>query len=106
MLVLLEYNFINLINLGTRMHFTIVFLFLKTCVIMSKVIKLVILLLITSHIRYCAKTPELKNCVFTVLEAIKPCISEKIRSDFDDVKNSTSQLLDFICYKDGERVTC
>lgn len=92
------------VTLVLCMHFT--FYFLKINVIMKNIMKLVVLLLITSLIRYCAKTPELKSCWHTMLEGVKPCMDSTITNHIEDIKNGTSQLLDFICYKDGDRIAC
>ncbi|XP_026333247.1 27 kDa glycoprotein-like [Hyposmocoma kahamanoa] len=54
--------------------------------------------------KYCEKTPQLKNCLYTMLEGVKPCMDSAIRSHIGDIKNGTSQLLEFICYKDGDRI--
>ena len=54
--------------------------------------------------RYCAKTPELKTCIYTLLDGVSPCLDPKAQEHMTLVKNGTNQLIDFVCYKDGDRI--
>ncbi|KAJ8732942.1 hypothetical protein PYW07_015541 [Mythimna separata] len=54
--------------------------------------------------KYCAKTPELKTCIYNLLDGVSPCIDSNARDQMTSFKNGTNQFIDFICYKDGDRI--
>ncbi|XP_047020578.1 27 kDa hemolymph protein-like [Helicoverpa zea] len=54
--------------------------------------------------KYCAKTPELKSCIYNLLDGVSPCLDGNMRDQINSAKNGTDQFIDFICYKDGDRI--
>uniref|UniRef100_A0A2A4J1E9 27 kDa hemolymph protein n=1 Tax=Heliothis virescens TaxID=7102 RepID=A0A2A4J1E9_HELVI len=54
--------------------------------------------------KYCAKTPELKSCIYNLLDGVTPCVDSNIREQINSAKNGTDQFIDFVCYKDGDRI--
>ncbi|KAJ2938252.1 hypothetical protein O0L34_g17594 [Tuta absoluta] len=54
--------------------------------------------------KYCAKSPEMKTCISNVLTKVSPCMDATLKEHISDAKNATSQLIDFVCYKDGDRI--
>ncbi|KOB75976.1 hypothetical protein OBRU01_01617, partial [Operophtera brumata] len=54
--------------------------------------------------KYCAKTPELKTCIHTLLDGVSPCLDATARDQLTSAKNGSDQLIDFVCYKDGDRI--
>ncbi|CAH0626903.1 unnamed protein product [Chrysodeixis includens] len=53
---------------------------------------------------YCAKSPQLKSCIHTLLTAVQPCVDSAAQNQMLSAQNSTDQLIDFVCYKDGDRI--
>ncbi|KAH9644916.1 hypothetical protein HF086_014404 [Spodoptera exigua] len=54
--------------------------------------------------KYCAKTPQFKNCFRNMTEMVKPCFSPAEQKNFNVMYNVTEQLADFICFKEGDRI--
>ncbi|CAK1552880.1 unnamed protein product [Leptosia nina] len=54
--------------------------------------------------KYCAKSPELKTCINSLADGVTPCLETAIRENIDNGKKSVDQLVDFVCYKDGDRI--
>lgn len=54
--------------------------------------------------KYCKKIPDVMNCVKNVTEAFKPCLEDKEKESLKILANITESLLDFACYKDGDRI--
>ncbi|VVC89357.1 27 kDa hemolymph protein-like [Leptidea sinapis] len=54
--------------------------------------------------KYCAKSPQLKTCISNMAEGISPCLDPSIREHIGAGKSATNQLIDFVCYKDGDRI--
>ncbi|CAH2107067.1 unnamed protein product [Euphydryas editha] len=54
--------------------------------------------------KYCAKAPELKTCLHTFTGGVTPCLDASIREHVNTINNGTDQLIDFVCYKDGDRI--
>ncbi|XP_026740196.1 27 kDa hemolymph protein-like [Trichoplusia ni] len=54
--------------------------------------------------KYCAKSPQLKGCIHTLLTAVQPCVDSAAQNQMLSAQNSTDQLIDFVCYKDGDRI--
>ncbi|CAG9132781.1 unnamed protein product [Plutella xylostella] len=54
--------------------------------------------------KYCAKSAQLKTCVHTLTGTISPCLDAGARQHLPLLDNGTDQLLDFVCYKDGDRI--
>lgn len=54
--------------------------------------------------KYCNKSPEFKTCLQNLTDAVKPCFSVEEQKNFKTLHNITDQLLQFICYKDGDRI--
>ncbi|XP_017794120.1 PREDICTED: interferon-related developmental regulator 1-like [Habropoda laboriosa] len=53
---------------------------------------------------YCRKTPMLKTCVSNYTAVIETCLEPKERENVKIVQNITDSLLDFMCYKEGDRI--
>ncbi|CAH2075498.1 unnamed protein product, partial [Iphiclides podalirius] len=54
--------------------------------------------------KYCAKAPELKACIHTATDAVKPCLDKMATDNIKPFGEATDQLIDFVCYKDGDRI--
>ncbi|XP_014364910.2 27 kDa hemolymph protein [Papilio machaon] len=54
--------------------------------------------------KYCAKTPQLKSCIHSLTAGVAPCLDQKSRDGIGSANNATDQLIDFVCYKDGDRI--
>jgi len=53
---------------------------------------------------YCNKRSTLRNCVNNFTETLEHCLDEKERENKKIVMNITDSLLEFICYKEGDRI--
>ncbi|KAL4710398.1 hypothetical protein ACJJTC_008800 [Scirpophaga incertulas] len=54
--------------------------------------------------KYCAKSPQLKSCIHNAIEAVSPCLDATVRAEVGSITNATDHLIDFVCYKDGDRI--
>lgn len=54
--------------------------------------------------KYCRRSPILKTCVNNFTTAIEPCLEQKERENKRIILNITESLLNFICYKEGDRI--
>ncbi|KAK1117575.1 hypothetical protein K0M31_016608 [Melipona bicolor] len=54
--------------------------------------------------RYCQKTPILKQCVRNFTTGLEPCLEAKERENKEIIQNITNSLLNFVCYKEGDRI--
>ncbi|GLV44457.1 uncharacterized protein CBL_10261 [Carabus blaptoides fortunei] len=54
--------------------------------------------------KYCAKAPSLMTCVKDFLTSVDPCLEEKEKENKKMVLNMTESLIDFVCYRDGDRI--
>ncbi|KAL2731373.1 27 kDa hemolymph protein-like [Vespula squamosa] len=54
--------------------------------------------------KYCRRSPILKTCVNNFTTAIEPCLEQRERENKRIVLNITESLLNFICYKEGDRI--
>ncbi|XP_072940810.1 27 kDa hemolymph protein-like [Epargyreus clarus] len=54
--------------------------------------------------KYCAKSPQLKTCIHSLTSGVTPCLDSSVREHIGAADNATDQLIDFICYKDGDRI--
>ncbi|NP_001036878.1 27 kDa glycoprotein precursor [Bombyx mori] len=54
--------------------------------------------------KYCDKSAQLKGCISSVLQGVRPCVGNEYANHINDAQNSTNQLIDFVCYKDGDRI--
>lgn len=54
--------------------------------------------------KYCQKTPVLKKCISDLTDAIEPCLEPEERKNKKIVQNITDSLLNFVCYKEGDRI--
>ncbi|XP_043478413.1 27 kDa hemolymph protein-like isoform X2 [Leptopilina heterotoma] len=54
--------------------------------------------------KYCRKSTILKHCVRNWTEALKPCLEPPEQALEPIVLNITNSLLDFICFKEGDRI--
>ncbi|XP_034824227.1 27 kDa hemolymph protein-like [Maniola hyperantus] len=54
--------------------------------------------------KYCAKSPQLKTCIHTLMTGVTPCLDTTSRDNVGFANNATDQLIDFVCYKDGDRI--
>ncbi|KAH9644924.1 hypothetical protein HF086_014412 [Spodoptera exigua] len=50
------------------------------------------------------QTPQLKSCIQSLFDGVSPCLSNEAREKLPVAMNGTTQLIDFICYKDGDRI--
>ncbi|XP_068630802.1 27 kDa hemolymph protein-like [Battus philenor] len=54
--------------------------------------------------KYCAKSPQLKTCIHSLTAGVAPCLDQTSRDNIGSANNATDQLIDFVCYKDGDRI--
>ncbi|XP_047986346.1 27 kDa hemolymph protein-like [Leguminivora glycinivorella] len=54
--------------------------------------------------KYCAKSSQLKTCINTAITGVTPCVPTEYRVHLPAATNTTDQLIDFVCYKDGDRI--
>ncbi|MEE5484054.1 DUF1397 domain-containing protein, partial [Streptococcus pneumoniae] len=54
--------------------------------------------------KYCAKSPQLKTCIHTVIDSVAPCLDNNVREQIGSINNATDQLIDFVCHKGGDRI--
>ncbi|CAG9560667.1 unnamed protein product [Danaus chrysippus] len=54
--------------------------------------------------KYCEKSPQLKTCIHDVTAAVSPCLDQSQRERIPYADSATDQLIDFVCYKDGDRI--
>lgn len=54
--------------------------------------------------KYCKKVPEIMYCIKNVTEAAKPCFEDKEKESLKIGLNITESLINFMCYKDGDRI--
>lgn len=54
--------------------------------------------------KYCDKSQELKVCINDLVTSVTPCLDEALRSRTGDITSASDQLIDFVCYKDGDRI--
>lgn len=53
---------------------------------------------------YCNKRSNLRACVNNFTQTMEHCLDEKERENKKIVLNITDSLLEFICYKEGDRI--
>lgn len=54
--------------------------------------------------KYCKRIPNYMDCIQNVTEAARPCLEDKEKESLNVVLNVTESLLNFMCYKDGDRI--
>lgn len=53
---------------------------------------------------YCNKRSNLRACVSNFTQTVEHCLDEKEKENKKIVLNITDSLLEFICYKEGDRI--
>ncbi|KYN37802.1 Interferon-related developmental regulator 1 [Trachymyrmex septentrionalis] len=53
---------------------------------------------------YCSKRQSMRTCVSNFTNTIEVCLDEKMRENKKIVMNITDSLLEFVCYKEGDRI--
>lgn len=53
---------------------------------------------------YCGKRYALRGCVNNFTQTVEQCLDEKEKENKKIVMNITDSLLEFICYKEGDRI--
>lgn len=54
--------------------------------------------------KYCKKSPQLKYCMNNFTSAIEPCLDTNEKETKRVITNVTDALLNFICFKEGDRI--
>ena len=54
--------------------------------------------------KYCAKRSIIEGCVKNFTDAVEPCLENVEKSSLNLLLNVTDNLVDFGCYKDGDRI--
>lgn len=54
--------------------------------------------------KYCKKSPILKECVTNFTTGLEPCLDPKEKQTKRVFQNVSESLLDFICFKEGDRI--
>ncbi|XP_056639026.1 27 kDa hemolymph protein-like [Diorhabda sublineata] len=55
-------------------------------------------------LKYCKKRPQMKNCVKIFYDAFEPCLEEDEKNAVNLTANVVSELGNFACFKDGDRL--
>ncbi|XP_011061018.1 PREDICTED: 27 kDa hemolymph protein-like isoform X1 [Acromyrmex echinatior] len=53
---------------------------------------------------YCSKRQAIRTCVSNFTNTMAVCLDEKMRENKKIVMNITDSLLEFVCYKEGDRI--
>lgn len=53
---------------------------------------------------YCRNTPVLKKCLNNFMTAYKPCLGPQEKDSFKVIENIVTDLLRFVCFKDGDHI--
>ncbi|XP_014274289.1 27 kDa glycoprotein [Halyomorpha halys] len=54
--------------------------------------------------KYCHKTPVLRSCITDLLDGFQGCLKPEERGDVYVLQNITNSLLNFVCFKEGDRI--
>lgn len=54
--------------------------------------------------KYCRKTPIVRGCIEDLLKGIDSCFPDSEKSQFTVLQNVTDSLMNFVCYKEGDRI--
>lgn len=54
--------------------------------------------------KYCHKTPTLKGCITDLLAGYEGCLKPEERGDVYILQNITDSLMNFVCFKEGDRI--
>lgn len=54
--------------------------------------------------KYCSQKPKLKGCIESFLNVSEPCFDESEKSHKTTIMNVTMSIMNFVCYKDGDRI--
>lgn len=54
--------------------------------------------------KYCKRIPDVMQCVTNVTDLVEPCLEEKEKDSLVVIRNVTESLLNFTCFKDGDRL--
>lgn len=54
--------------------------------------------------KYCKKSPQLYECITNFTSALEPCMEEKEKESKRIIHNITDALLNFVCFKEGDRI--
>lgn len=54
--------------------------------------------------KYCNKKQIFQECIGTYMDSIEPCLAPNERENRKYVQNITDSLLNFVCFKDGDRI--
>lgn len=54
--------------------------------------------------KYCAKTPEIKNCAKNFTTYLGECLAPSERSTLNTTLEVLKRLGEFLCYNDGDRL--
>ncbi|CAH1404820.1 unnamed protein product [Nezara viridula] len=54
--------------------------------------------------KYCHKTPILKSCISDLLVGYEGCLKPEERGDVYILQNITDSLMNFVCFKEGDRI--
>lgn len=56
--------------------------------------------------KYCRKSIILKECVENLTNSLEPCLEPPEQALEPIILNITNSLLDFVCFKEGDRIAC
>nr|QTY40891.1 venom polypeptide precursor [Doratifera vulnerans] len=54
--------------------------------------------------KYCDKAPQFKDCFRSLISGVEPCMDQKVRERIGEANSTVDKLIDFVCYKDGDRI--
>lgn len=54
--------------------------------------------------KYCKKRPEIKDCILKTVNISKECLEESEKSALDNAIRIIDEILDFACFRDGDRL--
>ncbi|XP_076265549.1 27 kDa hemolymph protein-like [Rhynchophorus ferrugineus] len=54
--------------------------------------------------KYCKKRPEIKECILRTVNISKECLEENEKTALDNAIRVIDEILDFACFRDGDRL--
>uniref|UniRef100_A0AAU6PAU0 Venom peptide n=1 Tax=Comana monomorpha TaxID=1555636 RepID=A0AAU6PAU0_9NEOP len=54
--------------------------------------------------KYCDKSSQFKGCFHSLVSGIEPCMEQRVRDHIGEANSAVDQLIDFVCFKDGDRI--
>lgn len=62
--------------------------------------------MLKKKLTFFSKTPTLKKCINELLVGYEGCLKPEERGDVYILQNITDSLMNFVCFKEGDRIAC